>query len=87
MQVVEFSGQRQLIGYPMEARKMVRAPVREMRAEMSVISACCARTVAPLGNGGRGLKQSFPLEKKNPQGRAPRQRGRGLKHITYWVTC
>lgn len=35
---------------------MVRAPVREMRAEMSVISACYARTDAPLGNEGRGLK-------------------------------
>lgn len=36
---------------------MVRAPVREMRAEMSVISACYARTDARPGNGARGLKR------------------------------
>lgn len=52
VQVFEFSGQRQLIGYPMEARKMVRAPVREMRAEISVISACYARTMRPSATRG-----------------------------------
>jgi hypothetical protein len=57
----------------MEARKMVRAPVREMRAEMSVISACYARTDARPGNGARGLKQHDVRGKLAGQGgmRAP----------------
>ena len=80
MQLFEFSGRRQLIGYPMEARKMVRAPVREMRAEMSVISVCCARTDARPGNGARGLK---PADQPGIFARCPDARpgngARGLK--------
>ena len=41
----------------MEARKQVRAPVRVKRTEISVFSACCARTAAPLSDEGRGLKR------------------------------
>ena len=40
----------------MEARNQVRAPVRVKRTEISVFSACCARTAAPLSDEGRGLK-------------------------------
>lgn len=40
----------------MEARKQVRAPVRVKRTKISVNTACCARTVAPLSDEGRGLK-------------------------------
>ena len=43
----------------MEARKQVRAPVRVKRTKISVNTACCARTVAPLSDEGRGLKLSI----------------------------
>ena len=55
-QDIEFAGRRKAIGVLMESQAKVQAPVRAMQAEKPAISACCARTDAPPGNEGRGLK-------------------------------
>ena len=60
----------------MEARKQVRAPVRVKRTEISVFSACCARTAAPLSDEGRGLKpMGERLSARRPMQRPSAMRG------------
>ena len=67
----------------MEARKQVRAPVRVKRTEISVFSACCARTAAPLSDEGRGLKHSFQRVTTGLKDAAPlSDEGRGLKQAS-----